>query len=172
MSLFNNNQHFHLAWKVNLFKNKNLDYSTFFSDVVPFEFHVNLDGTAFDLYDSISVEYTTVNKNKTFTKDIISRYPNLRLSEFLNPKFIFWIDVINYKSIENNPINFEAHKEINPFLTMQIEPTKRAFRWVSNSSLFSSLELKEMADEIINIDKILLSHPTTSLRKLFYGGFD
>ncbi|PHM50104.1 Bifunctional polymyxin resistance protein arnA [Xenorhabdus miraniensis] len=172
LSLSNNTQHFHLAWKTHLFKNKNLNYSIFFSDTVPFEFYVNLDGTAFDLYSAISIEYATVNKHKTFTEDIRFRYPKLKLSEFLNSKFIFGIDVVNYENIEDNPIDSEPDEKINSFLTMQIEPTKRAFRWVSNSSLFSSLELTKMTDEIINIDKILLSNPTISLRKLFYGGFD
>lgn len=172
LSKSNNTQHFHLAWKTNLFKNKNLNYSIFFSDSVPFEFYINLNGTAFDLYNSISIEYASVNKYKTFTEDIKFRYPKLRLSEFLNSKFIFGIDVINYENIEDNPIGSESGGKTNSFLTMQIEPTKRVFRWVSNSSFFSSLELTKMADEIINIDKILLSNPTNSLRELFYGEFD
>ncbi|CDG19562.1 formyltransferase family protein [Xenorhabdus doucetiae] len=167
LSLSNDVQNFHLAWKVGLFKNKNLDYSCFFSDNVPFEFCVNFDNSALDLYNFISIECDKVNKYKTFTKDIVFRYPQLRLAEFFHSKFIFGIDVINCENIENSLTSPELYEKTNSFLTMQIEPNKRAFRWISNLSMFDSFELRKMTNEIINIDRILLSNPSVPLKKLF-----
>ncbi|MDE1486879.1 formyltransferase family protein [Xenorhabdus bovienii] len=168
LALVNDVQYFHLDCATELPKHEVIDYSIFFSASVPFEFNIDFNCSALDLYSSISVERSILNKFKTFHKDIICRYPQLRSTESLYSKYIcnVRISIIDFINSEVKPAVYQLYEKNNASLTMQIDPVKGAFRWISNSSHIENADLKRMADHIISLDRLLLSNPNLPLKSL------
>lgn len=146
-----------LGWR-HVWRQELLRIPDILASIVPLQCDIDCRNTFANIIEQIKQEVTCLDKNKTYSRDLVSRYPDLRSIPTLKSAKPWRIVV--------SMIDFSASEEpLGALLTLQID-THGRFRWIYDARCLDNTCINRITEHLKELALAAAAHSNSPISQL------
>lgn len=142
-----------------------MDLALFFATQVPYRVELNSEQSFEEILHTVTEQTQQLRKFRTYSTDLVARYPALAAKPELKSQFFFSIGVHIIDQPLSLAVNHCSSTVVENQLTLLISKTERTFNWIYNTSVLNPETAHFINNQFYDCLKELAASPNQPLKK-------